>query len=136
MFFCVLVCGPQQIKADVLDFLTLRDLELVDSVNKTHSGVAGVLDRTQTKAGSQNLREMLVDPLTDVSAITKRQQAIKALVDDPQLLETIKNLLACIALHEDSLTFFDPKKTSPALTAVVESFKYSTSFLKGLNNSS
>jgi len=122
-------------ETDVIDFLTKRDLELVDSVNQTHSGVAGVLDHTQTNAGKALLREMLSNPLTDVSIIIQRQQAIKALVDDPELLKTIKDQLACVALYENSMTFFDPEQTPISLSTVIQSFQYSTSFLKRFNAS-
>lgn len=119
----------------VIDFLTVRDLELVDSVNQSHSGVAEKLDRTQTKIGSALLRDFLVNPTTDLELITKRQDAIKALVADPVLRGKVRSVLGHFAKREQALTFFDKDNAPAALTSVVESFQYSLPFLTSWNRS-
>lgn len=73
-----------------LDEMTRRNLELVDSLRGAPSanGVAGgtllsVLDRSATPMGQRLLRQWLLAPLLDRSAIEARLDAVAALVRDP-----------------------------------------------------
>ncbi|MEO7362321.1 MAG: DNA mismatch repair protein MutS, partial [Gemmatimonadaceae bacterium] len=74
-----------------LDEMTRRNLELVDSLRggtPSANGVAGgtllsVLDRSATPMGQRMLRQWLLAPLLERSAIEARLDAVAALVRDP-----------------------------------------------------
>ena len=68
-----------------LDEMTRRNLELTESLRATGdtSGtLLGVLDRTQTPMGARALRQWILAPLTEVTAITARLDAVTSLFTD------------------------------------------------------
>jgi DNA mismatch repair protein MutS len=71
-----------------LDRATRQSLELVDTLQGDGEGTSllQVLDRTRTPMGARLLREFLLAPLTDVAAITARQEATAELHASPALL--------------------------------------------------
>ena len=80
----------------VLDRATQRNLELTHSLGlggKAQS-LLGVIDRTVTPMGGRMLRGWLLRPLIDVPAIRRRQGAVGELVDEPRLLESIRDTLS------------------------------------------
>ncbi|MFL5638223.1 MAG: DNA mismatch repair protein MutS, partial [Gemmatimonadaceae bacterium] len=66
-----------------LDEMTRRNLELVESMRggETSGTLLGVLDRTLTPMGARLLRQWLLAPLVDRSAIEARLSAVAALGD-------------------------------------------------------
>jgi DNA mismatch repair protein MutS len=71
-----------------LDEMTRRNLELVESLRAGSNANAGgtllsVLDRTVTPMGQRLLRQWLLAPLLERSAIEARLDAVSALVRDP-----------------------------------------------------
>lgn len=68
-----------------LDEMTRRNLELVESLRSTTDTggtLLSVLDRTLTPMGARRLRQWILSPLTDVSAITARLDAVESLLAD------------------------------------------------------
>jgi DNA mismatch repair protein MutS len=68
-----------------LDEMTRRNLELVESLRggeETAGTLLGVLDRTQTPMGARLLRQWILAPLTQVSAIAARHDAVESLVNE------------------------------------------------------
>ncbi len=67
-----------------LDEMTRRNLELTESLRDgdTNGTLLGVLDRTQTPMGARLLRQWVLSPLTEVTQILERLDAVTALVDD------------------------------------------------------
>jgi DNA mismatch repair ATPase MutS len=53
-----------------------------------------LLNRTKTKSGSRLLRQWLVHPLIDSSAICERQDAVQSLLANQDLLSTIREVRA------------------------------------------
>jgi hypothetical protein len=51
-----------------------------------------LLDRTKTRAGSRLLREWVVHPLIDSSSICERQDAVHSLMDNQDVLNTIREV--------------------------------------------
>jgi DNA mismatch repair protein MutS len=78
----------------VLDAATQRNLEIVKSMQD--SGKAGtllsVLDETVTSMGGRLLRQWLVTPLTSVSQIKHRQDAVEELLARKDDRETLRDL--------------------------------------------
>lgn len=80
----------------VLDGATRRNLELTQtSRDGSYRGsLLSVLDGTRTAMGGRRLRQWLVNPLLDVEAITKRQDAVEELIGNPNLLRGLAEKLA------------------------------------------
>jgi DNA mismatch repair protein MutS len=86
----------------LLDEMTCRNLELVDSLRAPAVGAQGlasaptllaVLDRTTTPMGARLLRRWLLAPLTDRLAIEARLDAVATLVADPLGRESLRDAL-------------------------------------------
>ena len=122
--------------AHVIDALTMRDLELTAGVNKNHGGVCEALATPQTVAGKALLPEMMAHPLVDVGEIVGRQNVLKALVADPQLLVRLEDLLFNVAEREKVLATFDPATRSDSLDEMLNALFFSTHGLQRLNRSS
>ena len=78
-----------------LDEMTRRNLELVESLRGT--GVDGtllsVLDRTGTPMGARLLRQWILAPLTDRTAIERRLDAVNALASDTIAREATRDAI-------------------------------------------
>ena len=85
----------------VLDEMTRRNLELVESlrsgIGRDASGtLLAVLDRTETPMGARLLREWILAPLRELSAIMARLDAVGALFDAPLARAALRRELAGI----------------------------------------
>jgi DNA mismatch repair protein MutS len=85
----------------VLDEMTRRNLELVESLRPGIGGDAGgtllaVLDRTETPMGARLLREWILAPLRELGSITGRLDAVGALFDAPLARAALRRELAGI----------------------------------------
>lgn len=80
-----------------LDASTRRNLELLESYDGTTRGaLVSVLDKSATGMGKRLLRSWLVRPLSDLSAIGRRLDAVEALVDDFGLRSDLREALKSI----------------------------------------
>ncbi len=82
----------------LLDPQTRRNLELVASMYGPGSegSLIGILDRTQTPMGARLLRKWILRPLTDVSHITERLDAVDALYDREKVRSGLHTELASV----------------------------------------
>ncbi len=78
-----------------LDEMTRRNLELVESLRGGDSGgtLLSVLDRTLTPMGSRLLHQWILTPLTNVSAINSRLDAVALFAGDPIAREAFRDSL-------------------------------------------
>ena len=78
-----------------LDEMTRRNLELVESLRGGESGgtLLSVLDRTLTPMGSRLLRQWILTPLTDKTAIDSRLDCVELFAKDPIGRETVREAL-------------------------------------------
>jgi DNA mismatch repair protein MutS len=83
----------------LLDEMTCRNLELVESLRGSSVGTQGqasettllaVLDRTTTPMGARLLRRWLLAPLADRAAINARLDAVATLVTNPLARESLR----------------------------------------------
>ncbi len=82
-----------------LDISARRNLELTKSMmngEKRHS-LLWVVDKTKTAMGKRMIRSWIERPLMSVNQITKRQNAIGELADNPMKRDKIRNSLAGIS---------------------------------------
>ena len=78
----------------VIDRATLRNLEVERAADGTRKGsLVGILDQTRTRMGSRLLRDRVVRPSIDLEEIAERHRAVAELVDDPDLLESLRTAL-------------------------------------------
>ena len=132
-----------------LDRSTLRNLELLETIydGDIKGSLLGVIGKTRTAMGGRLLRAWLREPLTDVSEIRKRLDAVEELRNDPIKVNNISNCLkyvydfqrltARIATgHADARDLIALKKTLAQLPDIkYELSDISASLLRELNDS-
>jgi DNA mismatch repair protein MutS len=75
-----------------LDAATQRNLELVHNLKGGTDGtLLSVLDETITPMGGRYLRNAVLRPLIDIDEIRSRLGAVECLVDDYELIETLRS---------------------------------------------
>ncbi len=66
-----------------LDTVTQRNLELLSALDGSRSpSLLAVLDSTRTAMGGRRMKNLIVTPLTDISAINRRLDAVEYLLDN------------------------------------------------------
>ncbi len=80
----------------LLDSATQTNLELVESRGARDASLLGVLDRTITPMGARKLRAWILQPLRDLTELQRRQQMIADLLQEPDLLASIRAELKSI----------------------------------------
>lgn len=80
-----------------LDAATQQNLELIQSKGTTgDTSLLNALDRTVTPMGGRRLRQWLVKPLRSVKKIEQRQRLIQQFLDQPFLLNSVRETLRSI----------------------------------------
>jgi DNA mismatch repair protein MutS len=74
----------------LLDSATQANLELVESRGARDASLLSVLDRTITPMGARKLRRWILQPLRDLTELQRRQQMISDLLQEPDLLASIR----------------------------------------------
>ncbi|MEY2438693.1 MAG: mismatch repair protein MutS [Verrucomicrobiota bacterium] len=80
----------------MLDAATQSNLELVESRGGRETSLFAVLDRTLTPMGARKLRAWILQPLRDLNELDCRQQMIADLLQEPDLLASIRAELKTI----------------------------------------
>ena len=80
----------------LLDSATQANLELVESRGARDASLLSVLDRTITPMGARKLRAWILQPLRDLTELRGRQQMIADLLQEPDLLGSIRSELKSI----------------------------------------
>ncbi len=79
-----------------LDKFTVRNLELIDSMNEDGKSLLSVIDRTVSPMGARLLRRWILFPLKDVNAINKRLDVVEYFFRNPEqreeLLENLEHI--------------------------------------------
>ncbi len=80
-----------------LDDVAVRNLELVRTLSGERKGsLLALLDETKTAMGARSLRRRLLGPLTDVTTLRRRHDAVEAFLTDAALRERTRTALAGI----------------------------------------
>ena len=82
-----------------LDVITQRNLELLEPIftgSKKSYALIDVIDETVSPMGGRMIRDWLLRPLCDVTAIRRRLDAVEALHDDPMTLAEIRELIGSV----------------------------------------
>ena len=80
----------------MLDAATQTNLELVESRGTRNTTLLAVLDRTITPMGGRRLRSWILQPLRNLHELERRQQTIADLLQEPDLLASIRAQLKSI----------------------------------------
>src|SRR5216110_2167715 len=80
----------------VLDAATQTNLELVESRSTRDTSLLAVLDRTVTPMGGRKLRAWILQPLRNLTELECRQQMIADLLQEPDLLASLRASLKSI----------------------------------------
>jgi DNA mismatch repair protein MutS len=80
----------------LLDAATQNNLELVESRGTRDTSLLAALDRTVTPMGARKLRSWILQPLRDLNELGCRQQMIAGLLQEPDLLSSIREELKSI----------------------------------------
>jgi DNA mismatch repair protein MutS len=80
----------------LLDSATQANLELVESRGARDASLLGVLDRSITPMGARKLRAWILQPLRDLTELQRRQQSVADLLQEPDLLASIRAELKSI----------------------------------------
>jgi DNA mismatch repair protein MutS len=80
----------------LLDSATQANLELVESRGTRDASLLSVLDRTITPMGARKLRAWILQPLRDLTELQRRQQSVGDLLQEPDLLASIRAELKSI----------------------------------------
>src|SRR5438876_10080115 len=80
----------------LLDAATQTNLELVESRNSRETSLLAVLDRTVTPMGGRKLRAWILQPLRNLTELERRQQMIADLLQEPDLLASLRASLKVI----------------------------------------
>jgi DNA mismatch repair protein MutS len=83
----------------LLDEMTRRNLELIEPLRSGEQGgtLLDVLDETVTAMGGRLLRRWVLEPLVVADDIWARQDAVRALVEDPERRRALRDALASVA---------------------------------------
>jgi DNA mismatch repair protein MutS len=80
----------------LLDAATQTNLELVESRSARDTSLLAVLDRTLTPMGGRKLRAWILQPVRNLAELERRQQMITDLLQEPDLLASIRAELKSI----------------------------------------
>ncbi len=80
----------------LLDAATQANLELVSSRGARDTSLLAALDRTVTPMGGRRLRSWILQPIRDLGELTCRQQFIADLLQEPDLLASLRESLKAI----------------------------------------
>src|SRR6266404_1662809 len=80
----------------LLDAATQTNLELVESRNSRDTSLLAVLDRTITPMGGRKLRAWILQPLRNLTELERRKQMIADLLQEPNLLASLRASLKVI----------------------------------------
>ena len=80
----------------LLDSATQANLELVESRDARDASLLSVLDRTITPMGARKLRAWILQPLRDLTELQRRQQMVGQLLQESDLLGSIRAELKSI----------------------------------------
>jgi DNA mismatch repair protein MutS len=99
-----------------LDKFTIRNLEIVHSVNENATTLVDVMDKTVSPMGGRLLRRWVVMPLKDIKSINARLDVVDFLVSNKEFSNELHHLLASIGDLERLISKVAALRISPRET--------------------
>src|SRR6059036_2087202 len=97
----------------LLDAATQTNLELVESRSARDTSLLAVLDRTITPMGGRRLRAWILQPLRNLTELECRQQMIADLLQEPDLLASLRASLKLIRDIERAISRLSQASGNP-----------------------
>ncbi|MDR0884988.1 MAG: DNA mismatch repair protein MutS, partial [Clostridiales Family XIII bacterium] len=110
-----------------LDATAIRNLELLQTIyDRSEQGsLLSVIDKTQTAMGKRLLKSYITAPLIDVAEISRRQDAVEIIYDNPLLLNNLtENLKKIQDLMRYSARISYGNANARDLISLAESLRY------------
>jgi DNA mismatch repair protein MutS len=128
----------QLTSSQMLDPRVIEELHLLCGGSKdTKNNVFSKLDLTETMFGKVELQNMLCHPLVTIDELKKRQDTIKTLADDEELLNALNEKIQKIkSTEKDVIEFFKPQDSASKAFFDQAFFKESWTQLHRLNKNS
>lgn len=96
--------GQQQRSNSALyDITTLQDLQLIAGKKENETYIAELVDRTKTEFGKVFLYGMLSSPTADINILRERQEVIKHLINNDELLTQLVDVYTQLAQSENMM---------------------------------
>ncbi len=127
-------CPAQAPNPSIIGFFEQRDLELAGSLNESNKGVIAKIDHTKTIFGKARLAAHLSNPIANLAVLEKRQAAIRAIADNPELATQLAQVLGDIKAHQSSIAFFGTP-LDPTAQKSLNAYFYSSQYFKEYNTS-
>lgn len=96
-----------------LDAFTARSLELLQPQHEAGVALITVLDKTLTPMGSRLMKKRLALPLRKIEAIQQRLDVVEALVETPEVLDTLRTLLEPVGDVERLISKIVARRANP-----------------------
>ncbi len=96
-----------------MDRFTIRNLELYHSTSPNAVTLLDVIDKTISPMGGRLLKRWLALPLKNTTKITRRHEVVNHLLNQPQLLERIRNYIKHIGDLERLISKVATHKINP-----------------------
>ena len=96
-----------------LDKFTVRNLELVDSMNEGGTSLLQVIDKTVTPMGARMLHRWMLFPLKDPQQISKRQDVVDSFFRNPDQRETVLEQLQKVGDLERIISKVSARRVTP-----------------------
>lgn len=121
-----------------LDAATQRNLELIHPLKdgSSEGTLLWVLDETLTPMGGRYLRNSILRPLIEIKEIQRRQGAVEYIVDDYEIIETLRNNLRRVQDLERLSSRVSAKSANARdMIAIKNSIAYLPAIKKALHSS-
>lgn len=117
-----------------LDRFTIRNLELVSSINEEGKTLLDILDNTVSPMGARMLKRWIVLPLKDISTIENRLDMVDFLMSDETFLNKLSTLIDHIGDLERLIAKASVQRINPKeVVRIAESLK-AIEAIKSLGN--
>ena len=96
-----------------LDKFTIRNLELLNSMNNDGVSLLDVIDKTISPMGGRLLRRWMIFPLKNIKAIIERQQIVTFFLKNPEKSDIVESLLSQVGDMERIVSKVASGRVSP-----------------------
>lgn len=106
------------------------DLSLTSNQKNPQNNLISIIDLTETSFGKRELNNILVNPTTDRSIITKRQKLIRYLINHPETRKTLTKHLKTISDYEEYMNLFIQYQESPMHNEILKIIFFCNSLIE------
>jgi len=113
-----------------LDKFTIRNLELIDSLNESAVTLFDIMDKSISPMGSRMLRKWLLLPLKDKNLIEERHDIVSSFIDNQALTQSLSEQIKIIGDLERLISKVAVLRANPRELMQVKKALYAVSEIK------